>query len=74
MATAPWSATHRGAPAASRFIKAAPPGLPVTGYWGAVARHREAGINLINDGEYGHSIGIEVQLTIFPTDVVCTAW
>jgi hypothetical protein len=30
-----------------------------------VARQRETGIDLVNDGEFGHSMGIGVQLTIF---------
>ncbi len=27
-----------------------------------VARQRDTGIDLVNDGEFGHSMGIEVQL------------
>jgi hypothetical protein len=31
-----------------------------------LARQRETGIDLVNDGESGHSMSIEVQLPIFP--------
>ena len=30
-----------------------------------VARQRETGIDLVNDGEYGHSMGIEVNQLLF---------
>jgi len=34
-----------------------------------VARQRDTGIDLVNDGEYGHAMGIEVQLTTFASDL-----